>query len=328
MLLIFLTIYNIVHPKANNNAIWLESTLYNQTAPAPSSPNFQIASKVAVIVETRPLSNLIPLILHFSNVLGPDWPIVLYSPLSQEIFLSSPIFERRVQSGKIQVRQLPKGVKLGTYTARSEFWMRSWIWEDLAPAEHVFMFDAESIICEKSEKKADDFLEWDFIGAPMKKGWGQGFNGALSIRRREVMLDFVGNIKGADSSAGSKSSRSQIPTPEGEAVGVSGIIRDNSSSDEYLPKLEDEITTPSSDPEDTLLYKTLVELPPKNDRTSGANLPDQESASQFAVETVYFETPFGYHRPGSVFDGEGDLRRMKEWCPEWILASSAYLPES
>ncbi|PMD58085.1 uncharacterized protein K444DRAFT_631145 [Hyaloscypha bicolor E] len=55
--------------------------------PAPmSSENTQYDSvlgatkpkKMAAVLETRPLSHLLPLILHFSSVLCPEWPIYVF----------------------------------------------------------------------------------------------------------------------------------------------------------------------------------------------------------------------------------------------------------
>lgn len=39
----------------------------------------------------------------------------------------------------------------------------------------------------------EDFLQYDFIGAPIdpKLGFGEGFNGGLSLRNRSMMLDIV-----------------------------------------------------------------------------------------------------------------------------------------
>jgi hypothetical protein len=39
----------------------------------------------------------------------------------------------------------------------------------------------------------EDFLEYDFIGAPIDPdlGFGEGFNGGLSLRNRSLMLDIV-----------------------------------------------------------------------------------------------------------------------------------------
>jgi len=56
------------------------------------------------------------------------------------------------------------------------------------------MFQADSILCSNSEQQLEDFLEWDFVGAPINEellpGFS-GFNGGLSLRNRTLTLSIV-----------------------------------------------------------------------------------------------------------------------------------------
>ncbi|KAG0652143.1 hypothetical protein D0Z07_1308 [Hyphodiscus hymeniophilus] len=140
---------------------------------APAAPT----NKVAVILETRPLGNLVPLILHFSSILGPEWPIHIFtSPLNAMAFQLCPSFNRLLNSGGVHLQALPPGVPedypFHEPYSRSVFLTQSWLWERLEPAEHVFFFTSNSMICAKAEKTLDDFLEYDFIGAPMGRKLG------------------------------------------------------------------------------------------------------------------------------------------------------------
>jgi len=50
------------------------------------------------------------------------------------------------------------------------------------PAEHLLIFQPDSIICSNSNRSVDDFLAYDYVGAP----WPNcefGGNGGLSLRR-------------------------------------------------------------------------------------------------------------------------------------------------
>ena len=49
-------------------------------------------------------------------------------------------------------------------------------------------------------------------------------------------------------------------------------------------------------------------------REKGANLPDAETAKKFSVESIYDETPLGYHQPSRFFSDK--LGEIEEWCPE------------
>lgn len=47
------------------------------------------------------------------------------------------------------------------------------------------------MLCSNAARSVDDFLEWDFVGAPIAKGKGAGYNGGLSLRRRSKILEVI-----------------------------------------------------------------------------------------------------------------------------------------
>jgi hypothetical protein len=153
------------------------------------------SQKVAAIVENRPLENLIPIILHFSSVLGVEWAIHIFTiQENQGLFFDSGPFQREVAAGRFHVRSLPDDEKLSSHASVSDFFTKPWFWEQLAPAEHILMFQADSILCSKAPQKVEDFLQYDFVGAPVRDGLGLGYNGGLSIRNRTMCLDIVNNF--------------------------------------------------------------------------------------------------------------------------------------
>lgn len=144
---------------------------------------------VAVVIENRPLDRIVPLLEHFSKVLGPEWPIYLFT--TQKRLPEAPNFERLVWSRQIRVESLPNTVTFDTRKDVSQFLTRSWLYNKLAPAGHVLFFQTDSIICAQSLKHIEDYLQYDFIGAPINKKYGTGFNGGLSLRNREMFLDIT-----------------------------------------------------------------------------------------------------------------------------------------
>jgi len=161
------------------------ATTFNSS---PSDP----AKKVAVIIENRPLMNVIPLIMHFAGVLGEDWPIIVYTKAENiGLFSASAAFQRLVKVGRIEMRTLPLTVLIDNSESVSLFLTKPWFWESLAPAEHVLMFQSDSMLCSNAARSVDDFIEWDFIGAPIAKGKGAGYNGGLSLRRRSKILEVI-----------------------------------------------------------------------------------------------------------------------------------------
>ncbi|KAL9603933.1 MAG: hypothetical protein Q9219_000871 [cf. Caloplaca sp. 3 TL-2023] len=148
--------------------------------------------KTAVIIEGRESANLVPLILHFSSVLGPEWPIrVFHSAKNRESLTTSPAFQRQTSSGHITLHQLPSNITLNDHLSVSKFFATPWIYQQLAPARHLLFFQTDSILCANSPRMVEDFLQYDFIGAPIDRKYGQGMNGGLSLRNRERVLEVL-----------------------------------------------------------------------------------------------------------------------------------------
>lgn len=172
--------------------------LDHAASPVPLETPYGIrisSQKAAAIVENRPLENLVPITLHFSSVLGPEWPIhVFTSEENRVLFSESEPFQREVAVGRFHVRSLPEEEKLSSHASVSAFFTKPWFWEQLAPAEHLLLFQADSILCTKAPQKVEDFLQYDFVGAPVREGLGMGYNGGLSIRNRTMCLEIVNNF--------------------------------------------------------------------------------------------------------------------------------------
>lgn len=54
------------------------------------------------------------------------------------------------------------------------------------------------MLCANAARSVDDFLEYDLIGAPIEKKFGQGYNGGLSMRSRSVILRVLDEWKYSD----------------------------------------------------------------------------------------------------------------------------------
>ncbi|KAL8764073.1 MAG: hypothetical protein Q9184_000284 [Pyrenodesmia sp. 2 TL-2023] len=146
-------------------------------------------SKIAAIIETRPLANLIPLISVFASVLGPDWTFrIVHGMDNIELLSKSPLIQRLINSSHLKLIQLPQEVNLTTFTGVNHFYTNPWLWINLAPAEKVLIFQADAMLCANSLRTVDEFVEYDFIGAPLNVTGGLSYNGGLSLRNRGMML--------------------------------------------------------------------------------------------------------------------------------------------
>lgn len=238
-----------------------------------------------MIIENRPSENLIPVILHFQSVLGPEWPIIFYTiPTTADALALSPAFARAIEENKVQVRFIPPEVTFSSHKAVSLFLADAWIWENLAPYKKILLFQTDSIICSQSTATIDDFVEYDLIGAPIAAQYGKGFNGGLSIRNRELTLDVFSMHSYANDSS------------------VPGAPANMQFEDQWL-------------------FTRMSELPPKKDGSPGANLPNEETAKKFAVETIWQEKPFGFHQPTRW--QKDNMASIMKYCPEVGMISGA-----
>jgi hypothetical protein len=130
-------------------------------------------SKIAVMIESRELPELIPLLLNFLVRIPEEWPIRIYcgreniEAVSQSRFLRSYII-----SGKLDVARIPDEPLVCDKAWLSAYLTSTAFWELLAPAEHIFFFQTDSMICSNSHWSLNDFLGleiyeggYDMLGA-------------------------------------------------------------------------------------------------------------------------------------------------------------------
>lgn len=246
---------------------------------------------VATIIESRALNTLIPLLLQMMTILGPSWPIVLFTNFENlEHLVSSAPLQRLILSGRFRIRELPDEFKtFPTHHSVSKFLTLPWIWEQLAPAPYVLVFQADSTLCANAKLRVEDFLPYSYVGAPIDRYYGRGFNGGLSLRNRTMLLDILAANNWWD----------EFTSPEFRA--------------------REDIDLRNLDSEDQWFYWKMLEMAPE----TGVNLPGDDVAKMFAVETVWYDTPLGYHQ---VERWQGPrLEEVEAWCPEYKLATGGLL---
>jgi len=160
-----------------------------------ATPSNSIGDKVAVIVETRPLRVLLPVITHFAAVLGPEWPILLFTRASTVQTLAafgqgSQPFRRMVKAGQVKIIELPTRSSLQNYEGISHFLASKWFWSQMGPAKHMLLFQADSMLCSSSGRRVEDFMEYDFVGAAHPY-FTDAFNGGLSLRNVTLSRQIV-----------------------------------------------------------------------------------------------------------------------------------------
>jgi hypothetical protein len=161
------------------------------TTTASSSP--YDPTKLAFLVETRPLPHLPFLFIHMTSLMPPEWTFkFMGSPGptgSIEHLRSSPAIRHLESISKLEILPLPSNYSLSNRETISQMFTDCHLYNTiLAPAEHLLVFQPDSIFCANSPRTINDFLEWDWIGAPWSTTAQYGGNGGLSLRRVSKIL--------------------------------------------------------------------------------------------------------------------------------------------
>lgn len=131
--------------------------------------------------------------LHFISVVPPDWRFrFMGSPESVTHLNKSVAIREQVAMGKLDLTYIPANMSTAGQEYISRFLTNLWMYETvLQPAEWLLVFQTDSILCANSRLTLDDFLEYDWVGAPWRTDSVWGGNGGLSLRRVSTMIDVL-----------------------------------------------------------------------------------------------------------------------------------------
>lgn len=129
----------------------------------------------AVIVETRPLGNLIQIIEAHMKML-PDYT-KLYVFGSRNVFA---FIREKIDCKFVLIERGMNEAKYNSLLTSKEFWNR-------IEEENILIFQHDSMILRKG---IEEFYEWDYVGAPWKFQTTGG-NGGLSFRHKSAMLKIL-----------------------------------------------------------------------------------------------------------------------------------------
>ncbi|KAH8821631.1 hypothetical protein F5884DRAFT_768520 [Xylogone sp. PMI_703] len=166
---------------------------YNGSKSPPPSP--YNVSKVALLIENRANPILAPLMLHFISVVPPDWRFrFMGSEESVALVNASAAIRHQVDIGKLDLTFIPSNMSTAGQEMISRFLTTLWIYETvLQPAEWLLMFQTDSILCANSRQTLNNWLDYDWVGAPWNPNGQFGGNGGLSLRRVSAIIDVLKN---------------------------------------------------------------------------------------------------------------------------------------
>ncbi|KAK6363620.1 hypothetical protein TWF730_001044 [Orbilia blumenaviensis] len=151
-------------------------------------------TKLALLIENRPQAHLTPLLLHFISVVPPEWPFLFMGSNESiaHINRSAPIREYE-KNGKLSIQVIPDNMTVNSQETLSRTMTNVWFYERLLPAEWLFIFQTDSIICANSGSSLNDWVEMGFswVGASWGKSTKFGGNGGFSLRRISHLLEVL-----------------------------------------------------------------------------------------------------------------------------------------
>ncbi|KAJ8059108.1 hypothetical protein OCU04_012085 [Sclerotinia nivalis] len=190
------------HPKTSTTSTSLQASLATgipkSSAESPDSKESSATTKaeldqtrVALLLETRPLPHLPALLAHFISVLPAPWVFRFVGSHEANSLISAPSsLSAHVKTGKLVITELPEKYAITDQETISMTLTDPTFYKDfLAPAEWLLMFQSDSIICAASEHNIEEYVSanYSWVGAP----WNmvvKGGNGGLSLRHIPPIL--------------------------------------------------------------------------------------------------------------------------------------------
>ncbi|KAL6787692.1 hypothetical protein J3E68DRAFT_444971 [Trichoderma sp. SZMC 28012] len=266
-------------------------------------------SKVALLIENRPSAILAPLMLHFISVVPPDWHFrFMGSPLSVASINRSVAIRHQVAAGKLDLTYIPENMSTNGQEEISQFLTTLWLYEIvLQPAEWLLVFQTDSMLCGNSRLNLNDYLEYDWVGAPWNPGGQWGGNGGLSLRRVSRIIDILRNQRRANDSE-----PEDVWLSERLAHHPGGKVANGSVSMTFSGEMHDGRS------EQTINSSSTSSTPSSTDHADN----DDYVAGVDDWRAGFYE-PMGYHIGGSgsflhsPIWGMPELREhMWKYCPE------------
>ncbi|KAI0971815.1 hypothetical protein F4678DRAFT_76425 [Xylaria arbuscula] len=142
-------------------------------------------SKVALLIEPRPLPHLVPQILHMITVVPPDWRFVFIgSNLSVSSVERSYATKHQQAVGKLDLLVLPTPWEIDSKEKVYRLLTDIRFYDEFLPGvEWLLKYEYDSILCANSATSLNEWLDWDWAGSPRTIDDRFSGNGGLSIRR-------------------------------------------------------------------------------------------------------------------------------------------------
>ena len=167
----------------------------------------------AVIVEPRKHKALQFVVTNFLENLSDDWNIMIFHGTTNEQYVNDIL--QTLSSNRITTIKLPyANIPVKQYSLL----LTSAAFYEAIPTEVILIFQTDTLIFSKNKHKINDFLQYDYVGAPWPPGYtpiGEVGNGGLSLRKKSKMLHIINTVPYRDEPEDNYFSRQKLYTPTG-----------------------------------------------------------------------------------------------------------------
>jgi hypothetical protein len=161
--------------------------------PYYSFENFQnnLERKTAFIIEPRKHKALEYVLENFLENLNSSWDFIIFHGNLNKEYIENIInnklnkYRERIRLISLNVDNINNGVEYSRILTNKEFYR-------YIPNEIFLIFQTDTLINPKYKNKINDFLIYDYVGAPWQHTNEVG-NGGLSLRKKSKMLEIIEN---------------------------------------------------------------------------------------------------------------------------------------
>ncbi|KAH7037786.1 uncharacterized protein B0I36DRAFT_345851 [Microdochium trichocladiopsis] len=150
-----------------------------------SSPSPFNRTKLAILVEPRPLPHLVPQILHMISVVPPDWKFLFVGSNQSVISVGRAWATKHQQKiGKLDLITMPEPWQINSKEGVFRLMTDIRFYDEFLPGvEWLLKYEHDSIMCANSPISLNQWLSWDWTGAPRSGDDKFSGNGGLTLRR-------------------------------------------------------------------------------------------------------------------------------------------------
>ena len=162
---------------------------YNISNLSNLNESFNIGIYTAVIVEPREHKAFEFVLDNFLKNLSNEWNFIIFHGNKNEQFVND-IINNKFSQYKNRITLINLKVDNLTFNEYNKLLVSKEFYEKI-PTEIFLIFQTDTMICENNKLLINDYLKYDYVGAPWAHLNMMVGNGGLSLRRKSKMIEII-----------------------------------------------------------------------------------------------------------------------------------------